>query len=109
MFVVKSVSADYHAPARLDDTLRLTVSIEKMGRASIVFLQQAWCGDSLLNTARVKIGCVDAACARAPCLMPWRPHARRLSPTRHRQFTKDCQPMNVTQDLSFLPSSPMPI
>lgn len=61
MFVVKSVNADYHAPARLDDTLRLTLSIEKMGRASIVFLQQAWCGDSLLNTARVKIGCVDSA------------------------------------------------
>ena len=61
MFVVKSVSADYHAPARLDDTLRLTFSIEKMVLASIVFLQQAWCGDSLLNTARVKIGCVDAA------------------------------------------------
>ena len=56
MFVDKSVNADYHAPARLDDTLRLTLSIEKMGRASIVFLQQAWCGDRLLNTARVKIG-----------------------------------------------------
>jgi acyl-CoA thioesterase FadM len=38
-----------------------------MGRASIVFLQQAWCGDSLLNTARVKVGCVDRHCARAPC------------------------------------------
>ncbi|MGK5076282.1 tol-pal system-associated acyl-CoA thioesterase [Janthinobacterium sp. ZB1P44] len=61
MFVVKSVNADYHAPARLDDTVKLTLSIEKMGRASIVFLQQAWGGDRLLNTARVKIGCVDSA------------------------------------------------
>ncbi|WP_300757997.1 tol-pal system-associated acyl-CoA thioesterase [Janthinobacterium sp.] len=59
--VVKSISTDYHAPAKLDDTLKLTLSIEKLGRASIVFLQQAWCGDTLLNTARVKIGCVDAA------------------------------------------------
>jgi acyl-CoA thioester hydrolase len=61
MFVVKSVSADYHAPAKLDDVLQLTLSIEKLGRASIVFVQQAWCGERLLNTARVKVGCVDAA------------------------------------------------
>lgn len=61
MFVVKNVSADYHAPAKLDDEVRLTLAIEKLGRASIIFLQQAWCGAVLLNTARVKIGCVDAA------------------------------------------------
>ena len=61
MFVVKNVSADYHAPARLDDVLKLTLKIEKLGRASILFVQQAWCGDVLLNTARVKVGCVDSA------------------------------------------------
>ncbi|HEU4778185.1 MAG TPA: tol-pal system-associated acyl-CoA thioesterase [Telluria sp.] len=61
MFVVKNVSADYHAPAKLDDVLKLTLRIEKMGRASILFEQQAWCGEQLLNTARVKVGCVDSA------------------------------------------------
>jgi acyl-CoA thioester hydrolase len=61
MFVVKNVSADYHAPAKLDDVLKLTLRIEKLGRASIVFVQEAWCGTSLLNTARVKVGCVDSA------------------------------------------------
>jgi acyl-CoA thioester hydrolase len=61
MFVVKTVSADYHAPAKLDDVLKLTLRIEKLGRASIVFVQEAWCGTSLLNTARVKVGCVDSA------------------------------------------------
>ena len=61
MFVVKNVGADYHAPARLDDVLKLTLKIEKLGRASILFVQQAWCGDVLLNTARVKVGCVDSA------------------------------------------------
>ena len=60
MFVVKSVSADYHAPAKLDDVLNLTLTIEKLGRASIVFRQQAWCGDTLLNTALVKVGCVSS-------------------------------------------------
>ena len=61
LFVVKSVSADYHAPAKLDDELKLTVRIEKIGRASLVFQQEAWRGDTLLNTARVKVGCVDSA------------------------------------------------
>lgn len=61
MFVVKNVAAEYHAPARLDDVLKLTLSIEKLGRASLQFVQQAWNGEQLLNTARVKIGCVDSA------------------------------------------------
>lgn len=61
MFVVKSVSADYHAPARLDDVLKLTLRIEKLGRASIQFVQEAWNGEQLLNSARVKVGCVDSS------------------------------------------------
>ena len=61
MFVVKSVSAEYHAPAKLDDVIKLTLSIEKLGRASISFVQEAWCGEQLLNTARVKVGCVDSS------------------------------------------------
>ncbi|MDC8760561.1 tol-pal system-associated acyl-CoA thioesterase [Janthinobacterium fluminis] len=61
MFVVASISADYHAPAKLDDVLQLTLTIEKLGHASIIFIQQAWCGERLLNSARVKVACVDAA------------------------------------------------
>ncbi|SFV01587.1 tol-pal system-associated acyl-CoA thioesterase [Pseudoduganella namucuonensis] len=61
MFVVKNVSADYHAPAKLDDVLKLTLRIEKLGRASILFAQEAWNGEQLLNTARVKVGCVDSS------------------------------------------------
>jgi len=61
LFVVKSVSAEYHAPARLDDVLKLTLGIEKIGRASLTFIQEAWLADTLLNTARVRVGCVDSA------------------------------------------------
>lgn len=64
MFVVKSTALDYHAPARLDDELKLTVVVEKMGRASVQFVQQAWrsndAGEELLATGRIKVGCVDA-------------------------------------------------
>ena len=61
LFVVKSVSAEYHAPAKLDDVIKLTLGIQKLGRASVAFQQQAWCGEQLLNSAQVTIACVDTA------------------------------------------------
>jgi acyl-CoA thioester hydrolase len=61
IFVVKSASVDYHAPARLDDVITLSLTIEKLGRASVVFLQHACRGDALLASARVKVGCVARA------------------------------------------------
>jgi acyl-CoA thioester hydrolase len=63
-FVVKNASIDYVAPARLDDEIKLTTTIEKLGRASVQFFQQAWRGEQLLTSASVKVGCVDAATMR---------------------------------------------
>lgn len=63
-FVVKNATIDYHAPARLDDELTLTLTIEKLGRASVQFGQKAWKGDTLLVEANVKVGCVDLASVR---------------------------------------------
>ena len=68
IFVVKNTSVDYHAPARLDDVLKLTLSIEKVGRASVQFVQQAWRDELLLVSARVKVGCVDALTLRPSAL-----------------------------------------
>jgi acyl-CoA thioester hydrolase len=63
MFVVKSTAVDYHAPAKLDDELKLTVAVEKLGRASVQFIQECWrAGDAqeqLLTRGQIKIGCVD--------------------------------------------------
>ena len=68
MFVVKSTSVDYHAPAKLDDELELTVVVERMGRASVDFIQQAWrLGEdepTLLATGRISVACVNAATFR---------------------------------------------
>jgi acyl-CoA thioester hydrolase len=66
MFVVKSTAVDYHAPAKLDDELQLTVTVERLGKASVQFVQQAWRLDrdtsgverQLLSTGRIKVGCV---------------------------------------------------
>jgi acyl-CoA thioester hydrolase len=73
MFVVKSTAVDYHAPAKLDDELRLTVVVEKLGRASVQFLQEAWCGPEgaakLLASGRIKVGCVDTVSFR-PSAIP---------------------------------------
>ncbi|MGJ9418623.1 tol-pal system-associated acyl-CoA thioesterase [Massilia sp. CMS3.1] len=67
-FVVKSASIDYHAPSRLDDEITLTLTIEKLGRASIQFAQKAYKGDLLLVEAIVKVGCVDIATVRPRAL-----------------------------------------
>jgi acyl-CoA thioester hydrolase len=63
-FVVRSATVDYLSSARLDDELTLRLTVEKLGRASVQFAQQAWRGDTLLSTATVKVGCVDAKTLR---------------------------------------------
>lgn len=70
MFVVRHAGIDYHAPAKLDDVLNLTLSIEKIGGASVLFVQQAWRGDVLLASARVKVGCVHTQTLRPRSLPP---------------------------------------
>lgn len=69
MFVVKATAVEYHAPARLDDELKLTVVVERLGRASVQFVQEAWCGDHLLATGKIKVGCVGATSVR-PIAIP---------------------------------------
>lgn len=78
MFVVMRTAVDYHAPAKLDNELKLTVVVETLGRASVEFKQQAWRVEkgswstdaaarptiaepvpTLLATASIKVACVD--------------------------------------------------
>lgn len=68
VFVVKHASIDYLAPAKLDDELSITVTVERIGRASLYFLQEArrtdGGGTRILATASVKVVCVDADAMR---------------------------------------------
>ena len=64
IFVVSNASVDYVASARLDDEVKVTLKVEKLGRASVQFAQQAWRGDTLLSSADVKVACVDAVTMR---------------------------------------------
>jgi acyl-CoA thioester hydrolase len=63
IFVVTDTTVHYRAPARLDDELRITVSLRQRGAASMTITQQAWCGDGaqacLLAEGDIRIGCVD--------------------------------------------------
>ncbi len=69
IFVVTHTATHHRAPARLDDTLDVTVALRHTGRASLEVAQQAWRDETLLAEGEVRIGCVDAASLR-PCRIP---------------------------------------
>ena len=59
VFIVCHTAVDYLQPARLDDELLIKTEIARIGRASVEFVQQAWRGDALLASGKIKVGCVD--------------------------------------------------
>ena len=73
IFVVKNTALNYHAPAQLDDELKVSVVVRRMGRASIQFVQEAWRVNrgepELLVSGEIKVGCVTAETYR-PCEIP---------------------------------------
>lgn len=73
MFVVKNAAIDYHAPAKLDDQLEISVRVEKLGKATVRFAQQAWRQTDhayeLLCSGTIRVGCVHAVSFR-PVAMP---------------------------------------
>lgn len=62
LFVVHTAQASYHAPARLDNQLLVTVQVERSKRASLEFYQQVRRvhDDCLLCEGRFTIACVSA-------------------------------------------------
>lgn len=62
LFVVHSSQARYHAPARLDDELRVTARISNMKRARLDFEQRVYrsADNTLLCEAQFVIACVSA-------------------------------------------------
>jgi acyl-CoA thioester hydrolase len=64
MFVVTETALRYHAPARLDDLIEVTVQVREAARASMVIAQQALRDGTLLAEGDIKIACVDARSLR---------------------------------------------
>ena len=58
-FVVIDTALHYRAPARLDDTLEVTVQVGHVGLASLMVAQQARRAGSVLAEGTIRVGCVD--------------------------------------------------
>lgn len=67
-FVVKSCAVDYIRPARLDDELMVTLSIAKVGAASMEGEQVISRNGETLAVLDMRIGCVDTS--GRPARMP---------------------------------------
>jgi acyl-CoA thioester hydrolase len=55
MFVVKRVEADYHLPARFNDSLSIEAKLVEQNKASLVMAQRILRGEASLMTARVTL------------------------------------------------------
>lgn len=64
LFVVRSTALDYRVPARLDDLIVVESRIERIGRASVDFMQEAWRDGTLLATGGIRVACVERATLR---------------------------------------------
>lgn len=72
VFVVRSANIQYKLPARLDDMLTVTASIEQLGKAGVIFHQEIWRGGlrgALLAQASISTAWVNATTMR-PQRMP---------------------------------------
>jgi acyl-CoA thioester hydrolase len=80
MFVVAETSVRYLRPARLDDELIVTASLQQSGRASMTIGQQIFLKDSLLCEGSIRIGWVDAASMQAARIPQTIIESLRVSP-----------------------------
>ena len=69
IFVVRSVQLDYLKPARFNEMLNVSASLSRVKSASLTFEQTITRNDELLNTATIRIGCLDSETLR-PKLIP---------------------------------------
>jgi len=68
-FAVRSVSAEFLKPARLDDLLTVTTSVAELGRTQATFAQRVLRDGELLLDARIRVACIDPGRGR-PIPMP---------------------------------------
>jgi tol-pal system-associated acyl-CoA thioesterase len=58
LFVVTSIAAEFARPARLDDSLAVSVRLESLGKVRCVFAQEVRRDDEVLVKARVTVASV---------------------------------------------------
>jgi len=60
LFVVRSIQVDYLHPARLDDQLEISVSMQQLKSASLSLAQSVHRAGEVLVTSIVRLACLDA-------------------------------------------------
>ena len=60
LFVVSEIAVEFIKPARLDDAINISVSIENIGRVRVMFHQEIRRGEDTLVKARVTVATVAA-------------------------------------------------
>jgi acyl-CoA thioester hydrolase len=58
VFAVSAIAVDFVRPARLDDTLAVSVRLESLGRVRCIFEQEIRREDEVLARARVTVACL---------------------------------------------------
>jgi acyl-CoA thioester hydrolase len=61
VFVVRSLSIDYLAPARFDDLLEVRTTVTRLGGASVEMGQEVWRGADCMVRAVVAIASMDGS------------------------------------------------
>ena len=69
VFIIRSVSADYIKPARLDDLLTVRTEVVKCANVTVVFRQRVMLDDDLLCSLQIKAGYISLKEGR-PVPMP---------------------------------------
>lgn len=64
-FVVKSINANYIAPAKLGDKLFVKTSLLELKKCSLILSQDIFRDDRVIFTSAVKIACVDISTSKA--------------------------------------------
>ncbi|MEO8104183.1 MAG: tol-pal system-associated acyl-CoA thioesterase [Betaproteobacteria bacterium] len=60
LWVVSEMAVEFVKPARLDDSVNISVAIENLGRVRCTFHQEIRRGEETLVKARVLVACVSA-------------------------------------------------
>lgn len=58
-FAVRSASAEFLKPARLDDLLTVETGVSSLGRAQVSFAQRILRDRELLLDAKIRVACID--------------------------------------------------
>lgn len=69
MFVAHEVNIKFAKPARLNDLLEVTASVESLKRVSLVFAQTISRDDEIISRASVSIACVNVQTLK-PAALP---------------------------------------